>query len=366
MTLRAEGVSTTRGSKTQVDLKGQAEGGTVLALRGTLGPVGGPLEFDLSGDLRGFDAARANPYLVRALAWQAAAGIRGGSPRGARPGRHPERPRGRPAEPAPGPPRGAERRSGGVGAGLPLNVAVALLRDSRGDIRMSVPVGGRLSDPRFDFRETIRSAIRTVAINAITLPVSWIGRLHASPDSGIERVEVDPIRFQPGSAELTADGRTQTTRVAAFLGQIGEVRMGLVPVVSERDLAVLRRQAAEAAVERLAAGDGSRRRPPRPSCSANGCLVGRCRASGGRRWPRSRTPRHPRPTRPPSPSAASRRCCRVQAGGRPPRAAGRVGARRTPGHDGGSDRAESPRARPTPPVAAPPDPARTWRRGAWE
>ncbi len=144
--------------------------------------------------------------------------------------------------------------AGGVGAGLPLNVAVALLRDSRGDIRMSVPVGGRLSDPRFDFRETIRSAIRTVAINAIALPVSWIGRLHASPDSGIERVEVDPIRFQPGSAELTADGRTQTTRVAAFLGQIGEVRMGLVPVVSERDLTVLRRQAAEAAVERLVGG----------------------------------------------------------------------------------------------------------------
>ncbi len=254
MTLRAQGVSTTRDSKTQVDLKGQAEGGTVLALRGTLGPVGGPLEFDLSGDLRGFDAARANPYLVRALAWQAAAGSVTARLEGhvrddtlnARVDVQLSRLQVLRAAPSEG--------AGGVGAGLPLNVAVALLRDSRGDIRMSVPVGGRLGDPRFDFRETIRSAIRTVATNAIALPVSWIGRLHASPESGIERVEVDPIRFQPGSAELTADGRTQTTRVAAFLGQIGEVRMGLVPVVSERDLAVLRRKAAEAAVERLVGG----------------------------------------------------------------------------------------------------------------
>ena len=113
LALRAEGVSTAPGTKAQIDLKGQAGAGTVLALRGTVGSMGGPLEFDLSGELRGFDAARANPYLVRALAWQAAQGLADGPRRGARPGRRPERPRGRPAEPAPGPPRGAERRGGG-------------------------------------------------------------------------------------------------------------------------------------------------------------------------------------------------------------------------------------------------------------
>jgi uncharacterized protein involved in outer membrane biogenesis len=254
LALRAEGVSTAPGTKAQIDLKGQAGAGTVLALRGTVGSMGGPLEFDLSGELRGFDAVRANPYLVRALAWQAAQGLVTARVEGhvrddalnARVDVQLSQLQVLRAAPSEG--------AGGVGAGLPLNVAVALLRDSRGDIRMSVPVGGRLSDPRFDFRETIRSAIRTVAINAITLPVSWIGRLHASPDSGIERVEVDPIRFQPGSAVLTADGRTQTARVAAFLGKVGEVRMGLVPVVSERDLAMLRRQAAEAAVDRLVGG----------------------------------------------------------------------------------------------------------------
>ena len=253
LALRAEGVSTKPGSKADIDLTGQAEAGAVLALRGSVGPVSGPLEFDLSGELRGFDASRTNPYLVRYLAWQAAQGAVTARVEGrvrndaldARVDVQLSRLQFLRATPS---------DQTGAGAGLPLNLVVALMRDSRGDIRVSVPVGGRLTDPRFDFRETIRSAIRTVAIKTITAPVSWIGRLHASPDSGIERVEVDPIPFQPASAELTADGRTQATRVAAFLGQFGEVRMTLAPVVSERDLAALRRQAAEAAVDRLAAG----------------------------------------------------------------------------------------------------------------
>jgi hypothetical protein len=254
LALRAEGLATAPGSRAEVDLKGQAGAGSVLALRGTLGPVGGPLELDLRGELRGFDAVRANPYLMRQLAWQVAQGllttrVEGRVQDGALDARvdvQLSRLQVLRASPSDG--------AGGAGAGLPLDLVLALMRDSRGDIRMSVPIGGRLDDPRVDFGETIRTAVRTVAINAITLPVSWIGRLHASPDSGIERVEVDPIRFQPGSAALTADGRTQATRVAAFLAQVGEVRMSLVPVVSEQDLGVLRREAAEAAVERRAAG----------------------------------------------------------------------------------------------------------------
>jgi hypothetical protein len=80
-----------------------------------------------------------------------------------------------------------------------------------------------------------------VAVKTITLPVSWIGRLHVSPDLSVERVQVDPIRFQTAAAMLTPDGQTQATRVAAFLGQVGEVRMALTPLVSGRDLATLHR-----------------------------------------------------------------------------------------------------------------------------
>ena len=360
---RAEGIRTTPGPEAHIDFTGQAGPGTVLALRGTVGPIGGPLVLDLRGELRELDAARTNPYLVPYLAWQAAQGLVTVRIEGrvrdealnARAEVQLSRLQVVRAAPSDGAP---------ASGGLPLNLILALMRDSRGDIRFAFPVGGQLSDPRFDFRETIRSAIRTVAINTITLPVSWIGRLRVSPDSQIERVDVDPIRFQPASALLTAEGRTQATRVAAFLGQVGEVRMALTPVVSERDLATMRRQAAEAGVERLAEGRPAlaRRRggPAVPRTAAGSAGAARAGGDAGRaRGYRSVTGPRARPRRAPARDAARA----VQGGGCRSRAARRDTARRAAGHDGGHHRPERPGARRSTAVATPPDAARTRRHG---
>ena len=114
-----------------------------------------------------------------------------------------------------------------------------------------VPVGGRLSDPRFDFREAVWGAIRAVAVKAITLPVSWIGRVRFTPDSRIQEIEVEPVRFERGAPALTPEGQAQVTRLSAFLRQVPEVQMPLTPVVSSGDLEELRRRAPRAAVDRL-------------------------------------------------------------------------------------------------------------------
>ena len=124
------------------------------------------------------------------------------------------------------------------------------MKDKRGDITVSLPVGGSLSDPRFDFSEAIWSAVRTVAINAVTRPVSWIGRVRFTPDSRIESIEIDPVPFEPGTPALTAEGQTQATRLAAFLDQLPEVKLALTPVIAARDITELRRRAVDAALER--------------------------------------------------------------------------------------------------------------------
>ena len=133
--------------------------------------------------------------------------------------------------------------------GLPLGTLTALMKDKRGDITVSLPVGGRLSDPRFDLRELIWSAVRTVAVNAITLPVSWIGRVHFTADSKIQRIEVDPLPFEPGTAELTPEGRTRVTRMTAFLEKVPDIRLALTPVVSSRDVAEIKRLDTKPTVE---------------------------------------------------------------------------------------------------------------------
>jgi hypothetical protein len=116
---------------------------------------------------------------------------------------------------------------------------VALMKDRRGDIRLSLPVGGRLTDPRFDVSEALWSTVRNVAVKAITAPVSWIGRVQVGSDSRIQRVEVDPIPFAPGSATLAAEAQEQVARLAAFLEQVPGVRLSLMPALSSQDRAAL-------------------------------------------------------------------------------------------------------------------------------
>jgi hypothetical protein len=121
--------------------------------------------------------------------------------------------------------------------GLPLGTIVALMKDRRGDIHVAVPVGGRLSDPRFDVSEAIWSTVRNVAVKTITAPLSWIGRVETGADARIQQVDVAPVRFEPGSATLTADGQDQLARLAAFLDQVPDIRLALTPVLSTGDRA---------------------------------------------------------------------------------------------------------------------------------
>lgn len=248
---RIDGVSTAPGAKpARVDLKARVGDG-LLSLHGTVGPIRGPLRVDLEGELREFAVPRTNPYLLNQVAWEARDGwlttrlscrIDGANLDAkteivlsrlqvARASGHDE----------------AQAR-----IGLPLGMIVSLMKDRRGDIRLALPVGGRLTDPRFDFREVIWSTVRHAAFKAITAPVSWIGRVQFDADSRIQRIEVDPIQFEPGTAAPTPDGQEQATRLAAFLDQLPETRLTATAVASPRDLAAMKQAAVDSAIERVA------------------------------------------------------------------------------------------------------------------
>src|SRR5581483_1597505 len=217
LAVRADGLSTTPTARpAQVKLSGRPGAGALLTVRATVGPIGGPLRLETTADLRDFTVPRTNPYLLRQVGWEALEGqlstalrcridgdaldamarIRLSGLEVARPTSHDE----------------AQAR-----LGLPLGLIVALMKDRHGAIDLSLPVGGRLSDPRFALGEVIWSTVRNVAVKAVTLPVSWIGRIHLGSDSRIQRIDLDPVRFEPGTAVPTPEGREQLTRLAAFL-----------------------------------------------------------------------------------------------------------------------------------------------------
>jgi len=94
--------------------------------------------------------------------------------------------------------------------------------------------------------------VRNATLKVITAPVSWIGRVRFDADSRIERIEVDPIQFEPGTATPTAEGQQQLTRLVAFLDQTPEARLMATPVVSSRDVAAMKQPAVDAAIDRVA------------------------------------------------------------------------------------------------------------------
>jgi hypothetical protein len=249
--VRMDGLSTEPGKTARIDLTANVGPASQLTLRGAIGAFGGPLLMDVNGELHDFALDRTNPYLLRQVGWKSREGrltmklrcrleaealsaksdIRLSRLQLVRASSHDE----------------AQTR-----IGLPLGMITALMKDRRGDITLSFPVGGTLSDPRFDFREAIWAAVRRVAVNAITLPVSMIGRVQFGSDARIDRIEVNPAPFEPGTASLTSEGQGQVTRLTAFLEQLPEVKMELTPVVSSRDITELKRRKLEAAIERLA------------------------------------------------------------------------------------------------------------------
>ena len=252
VTMRVNGLTTAPDSKpARVEMSGQLGPGAVLALRGTVGALGGPLRLDVNGELREFALPRTNPYVLQHTGWKTVDGRLStrlrcridGDALSARTDIRVSR-----LEVL----RAAAEDGAEARLGLPLRMLTSLLKDRNGDITLSLPIGGRVTDPRFDFSEVIWSAIRTVAVNAITLPVRWIGRVRVTSDSRIERIDVDPIPFEPGISALSAAGEAQAARLAAFFGELPEARMTMTPVVSPQDAFALRRRVVEGQLERLA------------------------------------------------------------------------------------------------------------------
>ncbi|MFM7275521.1 MAG: DUF748 domain-containing protein, partial [Gammaproteobacteria bacterium] len=123
---------------------------------------------------------------------------------------------------------------------LPLDLAIALLSDSKGRIDLAVPVSGDVGDPRFSYGHIIWKAIGNLITGVVTAPFRALGSLFGG--GGEEQVQA--IRFNSGSAELMPMERQRLAKVATALAQ--RPKLGVrVPAAThaERDGYALRRLA---------------------------------------------------------------------------------------------------------------------------
>ncbi|WGS54613.1 DUF748 domain-containing protein [Paraburkholderia sp. D15] len=115
---------------------------------------------------------------------------------------------------------------------LPVRLAISLLKNSRGEIDVNLPVSGSLSNPEFSIGGLIWHAVLNLLEKAVTAPFSLIA--NAFGGSG---EELGYVEFEPGSAQLTdADNKKLDTIVKA-LSDKSSVKMDLIgrvdPAVDE-------------------------------------------------------------------------------------------------------------------------------------
>ena len=210
---RVSGLSSEEGRLADIDLRGKLENSAPLEIVGKINPLAKDLFLDLNVDFRDMDLSPVSPYAGRYAGY------------GIEKGKltlnlkyH------------------IEKRKlvsdnkifldqftfGGAvdspkATKLPVKLAVALLKDRKGEIRLDLPVTGSLDDPKFSIWGVVWQILGNLLVKAATSPFALLGAVFGGGEQ-LSYLEFDPGHFDIPAAE---EGKL------ANLGKVLQDRPGL-------------------------------------------------------------------------------------------------------------------------------------------
>jgi hypothetical protein len=132
---------------------------------------------------------------------------------------------------------------------LPLELAIAILKDSDGRIDLGLPVSGDMNDPQFSYGAVIWKAVGTLLTRIVTAPFRALGRLFGG--GGGEQLE--SVTFDAGSDKLAPPEREKLQHVAQALAKRPQLKLSVPAQYSETaDGAALRARAVRLEIDRRA------------------------------------------------------------------------------------------------------------------
>jgi len=84
---------------------------------------------------------------------------------------------------------------------LPFGLAVGLLEDSQGRIRISLPAKGNIQDPKFEYFHLIGQVAGNFFMKLVTKPFTFLASMLGEEDNGTE--QLGTVRFPPGQTDLS-------------------------------------------------------------------------------------------------------------------------------------------------------------------
>jgi uncharacterized protein involved in outer membrane biogenesis len=225
--------------RTPVSIRGKLNETAELELKGWIKAFSGPLQISLDGTMRDYDLDNLNPYSTKYIRYEIERGrlttdveysydtgdLSGNNEIAIRQLRLGER-------------LGDEFEEQ---IGISLKLALALLEDADGSIRLRVPVTGDLRKPEFDLSALVWKAVRNALAKALSAPLRALGSL-VTLGGKITEVRIDPLAFQPGSLELSDGGKQRVDELAALLKGRPRLELEVRGTASRKELPGLKQR----------------------------------------------------------------------------------------------------------------------------
>ncbi|NHQ92060.1 DUF748 domain-containing protein [Janthinobacterium lividum] len=233
------GLSTKRDARSQIELDGRIDEFGLARVRGQLNPFAPTDNTDLNVVFKNVDMVSASPYTMKFAGYKVAEGkisldlqykVRNRQLDGTNQIVLDKLTLG-------------ERIDSPDALKLPLELALAILKDSDGRIDLGLPVSGDMNDPQFSYGALIWKAVGNVLTKIVTAPFRALGNL-----LGISADKLESIDFDAGSAVLLPPEREKLKQVAQILAKREQLKLAVPGQYSDTDGAALRAQAVRRAV----------------------------------------------------------------------------------------------------------------------
>lgn len=107
---------------------------------------------------------------------------------------------------------------------LPLELAVSLLKNSKGEINLDLPITGDLSDPKFHFGSVVGTVLKNFIMGIVTAPFKFLGSL-VGVGSG---QDLGYVEFDPGKSSLDQAQKDKLDKLITVLGKKPNLKLEIL------------------------------------------------------------------------------------------------------------------------------------------
>jgi hypothetical protein len=197
------------GKPGDVEIRGAVNRAAPLEILGKLDPFGAPLFLDIAASAKGIDLPNLSPYSGKYVGYAIEKGKLSVEVR-----YHIE--------------QGELRADNNIfldqltfgekvdspdALNVPVNLAVALLKNTRGEIDIHLPISGSLNDPEFSVGGIIVKVLVNLVVKAVTSPFALLGSLFGGGE------ELSAVDFGPGRSRIAPEAEKSLDTLARALAE---------------------------------------------------------------------------------------------------------------------------------------------------